>query len=148
MLVEKTAKDIFFAAKYARIFAIEKQVPCNLLLNVKENSFCLAPGRESSDVQEVISNQYTKPRRMDGDVRFEKISVSPTFRIDDQSQGDGGKNMIVFNPDGTADTATVQIGDGKNHYTFYLSAGNAKGQVCFGQAEAERNKIIDLDEYE
>jgi len=32
MLVERTAKDVFFAAKYARIFAIEKQVSCNLLL--------------------------------------------------------------------------------------------------------------------
>ncbi len=147
MLVEKTAKDVFFAAKYARILAIEKQSPCRLLFNVKENFFCLSPGETSSGAQEMVSNQYTKPRRMEGEVRFEKIEISPTFRVDDGLEDDSGEDMIMFNPDGTADTAVVQIGDGKNHYTIYLSAGSGRAEVCFGEAEEVRRKIIDLDEY-
>ena len=148
MLVEKTAKDVFFAAKYARILAIEKQSPYRLLFNVKENFFCLSSGETGSDAQEMISDQYTKPRMMDGEVQFEKIEISPTFRVDDEQESDSGEKMIVFNPDGTADTAIIQIGDGKNHYTVYLSAGSGRAEVCFGEAKEVRKKIIDLDEYE
>jgi hypothetical protein len=84
---------------------------------------------------------------MEGEVRFEKIEISPTFRVDDGPEAGSGQEMIMFNPDGTADTAVVQIGDGKNHYTVYLSAGSGRAEVCFGEAEEVRRKIIDLDEY-
>lgn len=147
MLVEKAAKDIFSAARYARILAVEKQSSYRLLFNAKENFFCLSPGQTDSDDQVIISDQYTKPCMMDGEVQFEKIEISPTFRVDDGQESDSGEEMIVFNPDGTADTAIVQVGDGKNHYTVYLSAGSGKAEVRFGQAEEVRKKIIDLDEY-
>ena len=149
LLVERTARDIFFAAKYARILAIEKQTPYSLLLNIKENFFCLISGKaDSIDQQpkEPISNQYTKPHKLEGNVKFEHIKITPTFRIDtDQARSD---QTIIFNPDGTADAAVVQIGNGKSHYTVYLSAGSAKPKVHLGPAEELRRDIIDLDELE
>ena len=141
--VEKAAKGIFLAAKYARIIAVEKQRRCSLVLDTTENFFCLSIS--SSGGESIVSNAYTKPCSLAEGVSFEGISIA---QINDTGFGEAkAENVIVFNPDGTAENAVLQIGDGKNHYTVYISAATGKAKIEFGEAKESSVDVIDLDIY-
>ena len=104
MTIEKSAKEIMLAAKYARIAAVEKGQTYELLLDTGQNSFALACGGEP------VSNQYTKPGSLTGDAVFEKISIASYS----QGESDGSEyNTVAFNSDGSADAAVIGLGDGK-----------------------------------
>ena len=140
LLVERAAKDVFFAAKYARLLAIEKQVKCKLLLDDTENAMSLVMvGKKTGDM-ELISDQYSKPVKFEDGVNFEQIKIVSTKEVDDDEKS------ITFRPNGTADTAIMEIGDGKNKYTVYIMAATGKAKIIFGQAEDLQVDIIDLDE--
>ncbi len=142
LLVERAAKDVYFAAKYARLLAIEKQVKCRLLLNDEENVLSLIlPGNDSDaeDVQ-LVSDQYSKPIKFEDGVKFEKISIIS------MKEGSDDETIVTFRPNGTADTAIIEIGDGKNKYTVYIMASTGRAKVLFGPAEDLPMDIIDLDE--
>lgn len=147
MLVEAAAKEIMLAAKYARLFAVEKQSSCRLVVDEREKSFCLMigglDGNASETGETVVSNSYTKPGRLKGDVVFEKVEVAPSVQTD--AQGREGQSMVIFRRDGTADMAVIQVGDGKNHYTVYVSAAMGKAKVEFGVAGESAIDIVDLD---
>ena len=51
-----------------------------------------------------------------------------------------------FSPDGTAQTALVQIGDGKNHLTVSISAVTGRSKVYSDTADNVKSDTIDLDE--
>jgi len=144
MLVEKAAKEVLLAAKYARVIAVEKQTRCKMMLDDTNNSFLLtvagtdsqAPGAEN-----VITNEYSKPRQFAGDVKFEQIEITSRART-----GDGAaEGVIIFRPNGTADMAVLQIGDGKNHCTVYISAATGKGRIESGEAMETGLEVLDLD---
>jgi len=140
--VDKCARDIVLAAKYARVLAIEKQSSCRLVLNKSENSFCLVVSGEKN---RVVRDEYSKPRQFGGDIEFEGIEVA----TENGSAGGGdGSAAIVFRPDGTADSAVVQIGDGKNHCTVYISAATGKARAEAGMAKETTADVVDLDLYE
>lgn len=139
MTIEKSAKEIMLAAKYARIAAVENGQTYELLLDAGQNSFALVCGSEP------VSNQYTKPGSLTGDAVFEKISIA-SF-----SQGesdDNEYNIIAFNSDGSADAAVIGLGDGKNQYTIYISPATGKARVVAGEPEEKMTGVIDLDEIE
>ena len=139
MTIERSAKEIMLAAKYARIAAVEKGQTYELLLDAGQRSFALVCGSEP------VSNQYTKPGSLTGDAVFEKISIA-SF-----SQGesdDGEYNTIAFNSDGSADAAVIGLGDGKNQYTIYISPATGKARVVAGEPEEKMTGVIDLDEIE
>jgi prepilin-type N-terminal cleavage/methylation domain-containing protein len=145
MLVEKAARDILLAARYARLVAVEKQTKCKLMLDETNNSFFLTipPLDSQPDAGEtVITDQYSKPRQFAGDVKFEEARITSTTR----SGSTGPEAMIVFRPNGTADSAVLQIGDGKNHYTVYIMAATGKGRVQFGRATETGLEVLDLDD--
>lgn len=144
MLVEKAAREVLLAAKYARIIAIEKQKRCKLMLDDTNSSYLLTmPGANSQTDggQSVITNQYTKPHQFAGDVKFEQIQITSTARGGDA----GAESVIVFRPNGTADMAVLQIGDGKNHCTVYISAATGKGRIESGEAMETGLEVLDLD---
>ena len=139
MTIERSAKEIMLAAKYARIAAIEEGQTYELLLNAEQNSFALVCGTEP------VSNQYTKPGSLTGDAVFEKISIASYS----QGESDGSEyNTVAFNPDGSADAAVIGLGDGKNQYTIYISPATGKAKVVAGEPEEEMTGVIDLDEIE
>jgi len=147
ILVESVAKEIMLAAKYARLIAVEKQSSCRLILDEREKSFCLmtksfGEGTDQTE-QAVVSNAYTKPGRLEGDVVFEEVNVASAAGTNTGSRQ--RQWMVVFRPDGTADTAVIQVGDGKNHYTVYISAATGKAKVEFGVAGDSVIEIVDLD---
>ena len=144
MLVDKAAREVLLAAKYARVIAIEKQTRCKLMLDNTNNSYLLTvPGAnlQTDGGQSVISNEYAKPRQFAGDVKFEQIQIMSTARRGDAES----ESMVVFRPNGTADMTVLQIGDGKNHCTVYISAATGKGRIESGEAMETGLEVLDLD---
>jgi prepilin-type N-terminal cleavage/methylation domain-containing protein len=80
---DKTAQELLLAAKYARVVAVERQVPCTLKLDTSGGRFYLtidevdATGEEAEEV--ILSNLFTKPVKMPGEVQFTQISVQPRY---------------------------------------------------------------------
>ena len=84
------------------------------------------------------------PVEFDGDVKFENVQITP---IDSEEAGETGEQRtIVFSPNGTAQSAVIQIGDGKNHYTTSICAATGRAKMEFGTAKEAKTGTIDLDE--
>ena len=137
MAIERSAKEIMLAAKYARIAAVEKGKTYELIFDAGQNAFALVCGGRP------VSNQYTKPGTLTGDAVFEKISIASFFQA---GSADGEDNAITFNSDGSADAAVIQLGGGKNQYTIYVAPATGKAKVVAGVADDEMIGVIDLDE--
>ena len=58
----------------------------------------------------------------------------------------GTRRGVVFLPNGTAQSAVVQIGNGRHHYTAYVSAATGRTTLHPGTADEVETGIIDLDE--
>lgn len=146
LLVEKAANDVYLAAKYARIAAIEKRQSCVLSLNEEDSGFALMfpqVGAEDSDESgTLIANQYSRPGTFADGVKYEKIVISPSVEPDEE---DLDKNIVTFRADGTADSAVIQIGDDKNMYTVYIQAATGKAKMKRGLPEEVAAGVIDLD---
>lgn len=139
MAIERSAKEIMLAAKYARIAAVEKGQTYELIFDAGQKAFALVHGGNP------VSNQYTKPGSLTGDAVFEKISIASFSQT---GSDDGEYNAIAFNSDGSADAAVIQLGDGKNQYTIYISPATGKAKIVAGVADDEMTGVIDLDEIE
>ncbi len=144
--VEKVARNFLLTAKYGRIMAIEKQRQYEIQLEEENGGFCLAT-LEWNDATEqveqtVVKDYYCKPVQFEGFIRFEDIQIMPTGA---EETGDEEKQAIVFSPDGTAQTAVIQIGDGRTHYTISISAATGKAKIHFGELENAEIGTIDLD---
>jgi prepilin-type N-terminal cleavage/methylation domain-containing protein len=81
--VDKTAQELLLAAKYARVVAVERQAPCTLKLDQTTGWFYLTVDEveaTETDAEEVIlSNLFTKPVELPGEVKFLEISVRPRY---------------------------------------------------------------------
>jgi len=149
MVAERAARDFWFAAKYARITAIERQFPCELELDADNNQFSLLVyefNEETEQTEKIpLRDSYSKPVRFSGDVKFEDIVITPLGLGEGAGTSEG--KTIVFSPNGTTQSAVVQIGDGKNHYTVSICAATGKATVHFGMAkDAKTDTVVDLDE--
>ena len=149
MLVEKAAKKVYLAAKYARLLAVERHMHCRLILDKESRSFCLTLGggdltSEGAAVK-LISDAYSKPTQFGGEVEFEQIMVISSLQAETETDSKDELKTIVFYPNGTADTAALQIGDGKNHYAVYVLAATGKTKVRLGEANEMPVEIVDLD---
>ncbi len=147
MLAEKAARDIVFAAKYARMMAIEKQRPYKMEFDTINNAFQLTYAgydEQTEQVQQgIVRDVYFKPVQFRGDVKFEDIQIVPvgsSTQIEDPDQ-----TAVVFWPGGTAQLAVVQVGDGKNHYTVHIAAATGKAKMYFGTPENLTIGTFDLD---
>lgn len=152
MLVEKAARDFVIAAKYARIMAIERQKPYEIVFDPNNNGFRLVTTQENIETGEaqqvIVRDLYFKPVEFTGDVKFEGVQITPTGLKAATETAE--VREIVFSPSGIAQSAVIQIGDGKNHYTVSISSATGKAAMYFGTAEKakEEAKIgtIDLDQ--
>ena len=148
MTVEKSARDFLLAAKYARIMAIERQSLCRIELDQSNGRFALVVeelNEQTGDSERVIvQDEYFRPVKFEGDVKFEDIKISPidgaeTFRQQELQ-------TIVFLPNGTAQSAVIQIGDGRGHYTVNISAATGRVTMYVGTVDELKIGTIDLDE--
>jgi len=150
MLVEKAARDFLLTAKYARIMAIERQQPYELQLDPNNTGFMLTTSQlnvESSTTEKVVvSDYYCRPVEFQGDVKFEDVRIGLG---DSQAAGEGvtgeEEQIIVFQPNGSTDSAVIQIGDGKTHYSISILASTGKATMYVGKADEVKTGIVDLD---
>ena len=144
MLVEKTARDLFLAAKYARIMAIEKQKSCRLALDTTNGGFFLSYDEFNEETgkteQTVVRDMYSKPVELASAVKFEDVQIT-SIGLEEAEE----TTEIVFLPNGTAQSAVIQIGDGENHYTVSIYAATGKAAVKPGTVEEVEIKTVDLD---
>ena len=150
LLVEKAASDVYLAAKYARLAAVEKRESCVLALDEEAGGFALMFSQGASAGAEatgnVVSNQYSRPGRFAEGVRYEKIMIAASFEPEDDDEEN--ENIITFRADGTSDNAVIQVGDGKNVYTVYIQAATGKAKLKRGEAEEITMSVVDLDAIE
>jgi type II secretion system protein H len=137
-VVGQTARKLMLAAKYARLIAVDNQVKCKLVISEADKKFFLTVGNN------IISNPYTKPTTFDEDVSFASVTITPSLPSTEETSE--GKYIINFMPDGTADTAVMQITNGKTSYTVTISAATAKAKVYSGLQEDVPASVMDLDQ--
>jgi len=145
--LDKTANDLLLAAKYARVTAIEKQKQYKLYLDTRNNEFYLVtPVFDEINGfmgEEIVQDTYCKPVLLENDIRFEEIEVTPIGIETNNLTND--LSVIVFSPDGTAQTAIVQIGNGTMHYTLSVVAATGKVKLYPGTIDNVRITTVDLD---
>jgi len=152
MLVKKSARDFVLAAIHARMTAIEQQSPCRIELDTDRNGFALVgygfneqtSQTESAAGGPLTDSYFKKPVEFAGGVEFEHIQITPTG-TPEATEVDEDRT-IVFLPNGTAQLAVVQIGDGKSHYTVGICAATGRAKMQFGTAEEIEIGTVDLDE--
>lgn len=147
MKVRKAAQEFLLTAQYARIMALEKQTPYRLELDLAKHGFWLTTLKWDEDSEqmglEVVRDVYCKPVQFDEDVTFESIEIVPgEWDIDSENEQ---QQTIIFSPNGTAQTAVVQIGNGKTHYAISISAATGKVKSYFGTTEKVVATSIDLE---
>ncbi len=148
LLVEKAARQFVLTARYARIMAIEQQRPYELQLQNKEKQgFLLTTTQTNTQTGQtektVVQDLYCRPVQFGGDVTFENVRI---VTLAGEQSGDAEPEFkILFLPNGSAESAVIQIGDGKTHYTVAVVAATGKASLYADTADKIRTTMIDLD---
>ena len=148
LLVEKAARQFLLAAKYARIMAIEQGRPYELRLNPELKRFMVTTTQWNAETGAgetvIVQDYYSKPVDLEGNVEFEAVKIATLAagaRSDEEPQ-----QGIAFRPDGSAESAVIQFGDGDTHYTVAILASTGKANLIVGTADEVRMAVVDLDQ--
>jgi len=145
--VDKTASNLFLTAKYARMMAVEQQKQYKLCLDILNNAFYLVTTLSDEEYgpigETIVRDPYCKPVTLEGNIKFEDIQITP-IALETTTETED-LPTIIFLPDGTAQSATVQIGDEKTHYTVSINAATGKAKLTPGTVENVKISTIDLD---
>jgi prepilin-type N-terminal cleavage/methylation domain-containing protein len=147
--VQRAAYDFFLTAQYARIMAIERASQYKMQLDTSGHAFLLTTlqwdeqGEQAAE--QVVRDPYCRPVQFEGDVVFEDVQIVP-INLDTETDAESeDQQTVVFSPDGTAQTAVVQIGNGKAHYTVSISAATGRAKIYYGTTENVKSTSTDLD---
>ncbi len=148
--VQRAAYDLLYAAQYGRIMAIEHSNRCTLVLDVSNNAFWLTTlqlDEEGEQVAEqIVRDPFCKPVQLEGNVTFEDLQISlGTIQTQEEDAENEVQQNIVFSPDGSAQTAAIQIGNGKTHYTVGINAATGRARLYSGTTEKVKVTSTDLD---
>ena len=147
--VQRAAYDLLLTAQYGRILAIEQNVRCTLVLDAANNAFWLTKPQQDQQGEEVgeqmVRDPYCKPVELEGDITFESVQIAlGALETEEDTETESQQN-IVFSPDGSAQTAAVQIGNGKTSYTVSINAATGRAKLYFGTTEKVKVTSTDLD---
>jgi prepilin-type N-terminal cleavage/methylation domain-containing protein len=145
--VDKAASNLLLTAKYARMMAIEQQRQYTLCMDSLNNEFYLVTtlfDEQTGQIDEIIvQDPYCKPVMLENNIRFEDMNITP---MNSETAGwSEDLSTIAFFPDGTAQSAVVQIGNEKTHYTLSINAATGRVKLTFGTLENVKASTIDLD---
>lgn len=148
LLVERAARQFLLSAKYARIMAIEHGRPYEVRLDGGNKGFAVMTTQWNEQTAEgesvLVRDYYAKPVEFEGDVKFEDVKIL-TLSAEQVSDVEA-EQRIVFLPNGSAESAVVQIGDGNTHFTVAVIAATGKATLQAGMADEVSMAVIDLDE--
>lgn len=138
--VQQNARQMYLAARSARLYAVEHQQPCTLVLDRENGAFFLTADETQDDGTEqqmLVSTPWSRKVELHDNVAFETVKIAGRYE-----EISGG---VIFRPDGTSNDAVIQLGNGKTHYTITVSAGSGRPRLVEGEAENLRTDQIDLD---
>lgn len=145
--VDKAASNLLLTAKYARMMAVEQQKIYTLYLDILNNEFYLVTtlfNEETGQTGEVIvQDPYCKPVAYEDNIRFEDIQITP-IGLETVTETED-LSTIAFLPDGTAQSAVIQIGNEKTHYALSINAATGNAKLILGTIENVKVSTIDLD---
>jgi len=147
LLVEKAARQFLLMARYGRIMAIEQQRPYELLIDPNNQGFLLATAQMNPETGEsqktIVRDFFCKPVQFEGDVKFEDVQL--TMYAEGAPSDGGPEQRIVFLPNGSAESAILQIGDGKSHCSIAVVAATGKASLYPGVITDVKTASVDLD---
>jgi prepilin-type N-terminal cleavage/methylation domain-containing protein len=147
LLVEKAARQFLLMARYARIMAIEQQRPYEMQIDPNNQGFILATMQTDPQTgksqKTLVRDFFCKPVKFEGDVKFEDVQL--LANAEGSSDDAGLESRIVFFPSGSAESAIVQIGDGKTHYSVAVVAATGKASLYAGLTTDVKTASVDLD---
>ena len=145
LVVEKAARQFLLMARYARISAIERGQPYELQLGTK--GFLVATAKwndETSQMEKVaIRDYYCKPVTFEGELKFEAVNI--TAGAGQAPEDEESLQRIMFLPSGSADSAIIQMGNGKTHYSIAVEPATGKATLYEGPATQIKLTSVDLD---
>jgi len=129
--VLRAGRELYLTARYARVAAVQSGREVALVLDGKQGRFLLTRSGEKADQgEQVISDSYSRAYKLPETVKIERVKTEA--------------DECVFYPDGGAEPALVQIGDGGSSVTVLV---NALGRVRLVQGVVEDVETgrVDLD---
>ena len=147
--VKRAAYDFFLTAQYARIMAIERASHYKMQLDTSGNGFMLTTVQWDEDGgvagEQIVRDTYCKPVQFEGDVVFEDVVVIPSGLETEAEAESEDLQTLVFSPNGTSQTAVIQIGNGETHYTISISAATGRAKLYYGTTEKVKATSTDLE---
>lgn len=137
--LRQNAQRFYLAARYARVLAIESRRSCQLVIEPDSKTYYIVQTTAENEQAARVSNVWHRPARLDDAVSFEHVAVL-------QSGTAGAPEGITFRPEGSADAALVQLGNGERYYTVQISAATARARLFSGAIEEYQPDQIDLDD--
>jgi Tfp pilus assembly protein FimT len=159
-ILTNQTRQIYLAAKYARIAAVEKQKSFVLMLDETGRQIVVGPLPQeqtaSTDVQvpstsavsqasstpesaepepAIIKNSYVRPILLNDKLQIEQ------FLVDGQSTV---QSQCVFYPDGTAQACIIQLGDGLHHASVFVTQ-TGRARMKMEAAQQLLTGRVDLD---
>jgi len=144
-----SAKALLLMGKFARMYAIEQGRTCQLRLDgVGKRFYLVGPVFDVSSQtkkQKSIRNPYCRKKILGDGIEFEFVDIAPALGESEAALDDN--NCIHFYPDGSCDSAVVQMGNGRHSMTALFSSAYAKITVFEGVADdiEDTLRLIDLD---
>ena len=150
MLLNKAARDVLLAAKYARTAAVEQQKVCKLVLDIVNRQVMVRVvnwDEETGQTSESETrNADWRTSKLGGDAQFERVVVDKGDVEGAATPEDQGEYTVTFKPDGTAENTVIQVGDGTKHYVVTISEATGLAKVVEGIATEFKSDSIDLDD--
>ncbi len=141
--LRQNAQQFFLAARYARVRAIESGQTCRLVIDRTNRTFFVAQDDADTGETTQVSNLWNRPAQLADSVAFERVAVAAQMTA---AESPTDSETIAFRPDGSADGATVQLGNGTARYTVQISAATGRAALYEPEEDAAQTDRIDLDQ--
>ncbi len=130
--VMRAGRELYLTAKYARAAAVQSGQKVQLVVDDKQGRFWLEKksSGEDGDAGQEIADSYSRMYELAGPMKIER------FKTEGQD--------CLFYPDGRAEPALVQIGDGKSSVTVLVNT-LGRARLVSGMAEDVQTGRVDLD---
>ena len=145
--VQKAANSLLVMSQYARMSAIEEQRAYKLYIDKANNEFYLLTTLfdEETQVAEeiVVEDSLVAPVILEGSVIIEDVRIISNDYYSGSTASD--QYIITFAPEGTSQTAVVQVGDEKTNYTLSINEVTGKAKLINGTIDDVKIDTIDID---
>jgi prepilin-type N-terminal cleavage/methylation domain-containing protein len=149
--MRSAVRSLMMTCKHAKLRAITDSTTCKLAIDEVERKYApiIKVRTESETAQPgdevILKNQYLGSTELPGSVEFELVMVMPRSEVIEDDQEESEYQYIKFYPDGTADVAVLQLGDGKRSMTVSVWPATARVTVSEGPMDNLLPQTIDLD---